>query len=119
MSTIKAALGGGVPLVDLDKGTPIPLCLVFQLPHKLTPTNVRDGFGKGVVLDLQALGKRAELVVDALESVQFLADKDLVRLLDEEKNADVKAGVSLVLGALPRDRVLKNFPDPKAREAVG
>src|SRR5438270_1798335 len=59
MSTIKAALGGGVPLVDLDKGTPIPLCLVFQLPHKLTPANVRDGFGKGVVfdhiLDLQAL----------------------------------------------------------------
>ncbi len=39
------------------------------------------------------------------------------RLIDEEKNPDVKAGISLVLGALPRDRVLKNFTDAKSRDA--
>jgi hypothetical protein len=41
----------------------------------------------------------------------------MVRLIDEEKNADVKAGISLVLGALPRDRVLGNVGDAKAQAA--
>ena len=41
----------------------------------------------------------------------------MAHLIDEEKNADVKSGVALVLGALPRDRVLKNVGDAKAQEA--
>ncbi len=41
----------------------------------------------------------------------------LTRLVEEEKSQEVKAGISLVLGALPRDRVLKNLADPKARAA--
>ncbi len=35
--------------------------------------------------------------------------------MDVEANPDVKAGVSLVLGTLPRERVLKNFTSPEAR----
>jgi hypothetical protein len=41
----------------------------------------------------------------------------MIRLVDEEKNPDVKSGISLVLGALPRDRVLANVGDAKAQEA--
>ncbi len=55
MPAHRAAFGGWVPFVNLDQDTPIPLCFVFQLGHKLTPSDVADGFGKGVVLDLQAL----------------------------------------------------------------
>src|SRR6266849_2438894 len=51
MSTVKAALGGGIPLVDLDEVPSVPCCLVFQLPDKLTPSHIRDGFRKAMVLD--------------------------------------------------------------------
>ena len=59
MSTVKAAFGGGIPLVDLDQVPPIPCCFVFQLGHKLTPTHITDRFCQTVifdhVLDLQTL----------------------------------------------------------------
>src|SRR6266566_6558844 len=59
MPAHRTAFGGWVPFVNLDQGTPIPLCFVFQLGHKVTPSDVADGSGKGVVLDhvldLQAL----------------------------------------------------------------
>src|SRR6266852_1698107 len=51
MSTVKAALGGGIPLVDLDEVPSVPCCLVFQLPDKLTLSHIRDGFRKAMVLD--------------------------------------------------------------------
>src|SRR4051812_2758374 len=51
MSTVKAAFGGWVPLVNLDNGTAIPFCFVFQLPDKLTPSHIRDGLCQAVVLD--------------------------------------------------------------------
>ena len=59
MSTMVAPLRGGVELVDLDEGTPIPLGLVVQLAYKFTPTQIIDGLGEAMVLnhvlDLQAL----------------------------------------------------------------
>src|SRR6266699_1373349 len=59
MSTVVAPLRGGVELVDLDEGTPIPLGLVVQLAYKFTPTHIIDGLGEAMVLnhvlDLQAL----------------------------------------------------------------
>src|SRR5216684_1757503 len=59
MTTVKAAFGGWVPLVNLDKSPSIPLCFVFQLPDELTPSHIRDGFCQAVVfdhvLDLQTL----------------------------------------------------------------
>jgi hypothetical protein len=39
----------------------------------------------------------------------------LIKLLDDEKSTEVKSGVSLVLGALPRERVLRNFTNQEAR----
>ena len=72
------------------------------------PANIRRLATEELVRNLQRFGPT---------SITDPQIATLVRLLDEEKNADVKAGISLVLGALPRDRVLKNFPDPKAREA--
>ena len=51
MSTVKAAFGRGIPLVDLDEVSAIPCCLVFQLGHKLTPTHVTDSLGQTVVFD--------------------------------------------------------------------
>src|SRR5947208_3095076 len=41
MSTIETPLTGRIPLVNSDKGTPIPLCFVFQLANKLTPSQVK------------------------------------------------------------------------------
>ena len=59
MPTVKATFGGGIPLVDLDQGSPIPCCFVFELGHELTPTHVTDRFCKAMifdyVLDCQAL----------------------------------------------------------------
>src|SRR2546429_9373929 len=59
MSTVKAAFGRGIPLVNLDQVAAIPCCLVFEVGHKLTPTHITDSFCQTVVLDhvlhLQAL----------------------------------------------------------------
>src|SRR5260370_39433705 len=51
MSTVKAAFGGWVPLVDFDKVASIPLGFVFQLGHELTPTDITDRFTQLMVLD--------------------------------------------------------------------
>ncbi|HEV3144637.1 MAG TPA: hypothetical protein VGZ47_12180 [Gemmataceae bacterium] len=40
----------------------------------------------------------------------------LLRLNFDEKDAGVKSAVAVVLGAIPRDRVLKNLPDDAARK---
>src|SRR5438045_2872886 len=50
MTTIEAALRGGVELVNPDKGSAIPLGFVFQLAHELTPSHITNRFGKTVVL---------------------------------------------------------------------
>src|SRR6266581_6026816 len=59
MSTVKAAFGRRVPLVNLDEGPSIPLGFILQLPGELTPSDIRDGFCQTVVfdhmLDLQTL----------------------------------------------------------------
>src|SRR5437879_13478735 len=51
MSTVKAAFGGGIPLVNLDEGTPIPCRFVLKLSDKLTPSHIRAGFCQAVVLN--------------------------------------------------------------------
>jgi len=59
MATPEAPLRGRVELINLDKGTSVPLCFVFQLAHKFTPADITNGFTQlGVVyhiLDLQTL----------------------------------------------------------------
>src|SRR5258706_977585 len=51
MTTIETAFGTGIPLVNFDKGSPVPLSFVFELSHKLAPSHIRDGLSKVVVLD--------------------------------------------------------------------
>jgi hypothetical protein len=51
MSTGKAAFGRRVPLVNLDKHTPVPGRLVFQLADKLPPSHIANRLGKRMVLD--------------------------------------------------------------------
>ena len=59
MTTSETALRGGIPLVNLDERSPVPLSFVLELPHKLAPSHIRDGLGKLVVLyhilDVQTL----------------------------------------------------------------
>ncbi len=70
MSTVKAAFGRGVELVNLDKGTPIPDRFVLQLPDELTPTHVTDGFCQAMVfehvLDVQTLDTDRLVLTDQL-----------------------------------------------------
>jgi hypothetical protein len=72
------------------------------------PANIRNLAANELIRNLQRFGPTS------LTDAQI---GGLIRLLDEEKNADVKAAISLVLGALPPERVLKNFPDEKSRTA--
>src|SRR6266852_4744789 len=59
VTTVETTLRGRIPLVNLDERSPIPLSFVCELSHKLTPSHIRDGLGKCVVLyhvlDLQTL----------------------------------------------------------------
>src|SRR5713101_1766436 len=50
MTTSETALRGRIPLVNLDKRSPIPLSFVFELSHKLTPSHIGDGLRQFVVL---------------------------------------------------------------------
>ena len=50
MSTVKAAFGRGIELVNLDKGTSVPCCLIVQLSDELTPADIADGLGQTVIL---------------------------------------------------------------------
>ncbi len=70
MSTVKATFRRGIPLVNLDEGTPIPERFVFQLPDELTPTDVTDGFCQAMVfdqiLDVQTLDTDRLILTDQL-----------------------------------------------------
>ena len=70
MTTVKAAFGGWVPLVDLDKATPVPTGFVFQLSDELTPSHITNRFCKLVVLyhilDLQTLDAYDLVLADDL-----------------------------------------------------
>src|SRR5205809_3220364 len=45
------SLRRGIEPINLNELPPIPLCLVFQLAHKLAPADIRDGLSQTVVLD--------------------------------------------------------------------
>src|SRR5258708_5146168 len=51
MTTVKAALGGWVPLVNFNNGTLVPLCFVLKLSDKFRPTYITDSFRQTVVFD--------------------------------------------------------------------
>ena len=70
MPTGATRLAGRVPAINLDQAAPIPLGLVFQLPHELAPTHISDGLGKGGmlhhVLDCQTLDHDRLVLTDEL-----------------------------------------------------
>src|SRR2546426_8695622 len=103
MATVKAAFGGRIPLVNLDKGSSIPCCFVLQLPDKLTPTDIGDSLSQAVVcdhvLDLQTLDTddlvfaydvSRELVLRVAASIRYLS----------MYTSPFRTGFGAVLGAL-------------------
>ena len=51
MSTRGTAFGRRVPAVNFDQVPAIPFCLVFELGHKLTPSDIADSFAEFGILD--------------------------------------------------------------------
>ena len=102
MSTVKAAFGRRVPLVNLDEGTSIPLGFILQLPGELTPSDIRDGFCQRVVfdhmLDLQTLDTY-DLVFayDASRELVLIVSSSIGNLLMDA--SDFETSLVPVLGA--------------------
>src|SRR5436305_14309732 len=102
MPAIKAPFGTGVPLVNLDEGSSIPLCFVVQLSHKLTPSHIRDGLRETVVLD-HILDRKA-LNTDHLVFV-YQFGRELVLVVPPTvgnsfvDTSDLQTGLRTVLGA--------------------
>src|SRR5713226_1457247 len=91
MSTVKAALGRWVPLVNLDQGPSIPGGFVFKLSDKLRPTHVTDGFCQAVVfdhiLDLQALDTYdLAFAYDVSRELMLIVSSTVCNLLMEASN---------------------------------
>src|SRR6266536_3218765 len=74
MTTSETALRGRIPLVNLDERSPVPLCFVLELPHKLAPSHIRDGLRKFVILD-------HVLDVQTLDAYDLVLAYDLCREL--------------------------------------
>ena len=51
MLACMAGFRRGIPLINLDQHSSVPLRFVFQLSDKLTPSHIADRFCKAVVLD--------------------------------------------------------------------
>ena len=51
MTTLETAFTGGIPLVNFDQASTIPVGLVFELGHKLTPSSIADRFTQCWMLD--------------------------------------------------------------------
>ncbi len=72
------------------------------------PVEVRRSAARHLVRQIQHLG------VTSLSSQQIVA---LVRQLDDETDAEVKAGIGSILGALPDDRILSSLEDSQSQQA--
>jgi CheY-like chemotaxis protein len=79
-----------------------------------------------VIIDIQRPGEVRRLAAHQLvRQIQQLGVTSLtepqivsfIRLVDEEKDPGVKANLGLIIGTLPRDRVLATFAEPQAKEA--
>ncbi len=51
MLAIMAGFTGGIPPIDFDEGSSIPLALILQLADKLAPSHITDRFCKAVIFD--------------------------------------------------------------------
>ena len=109
MSTVKAAFGRGVPLVNLDNATSIPCSFVLKLSDQFRPTDVTDGFRQRVVLDhvldLQTLDAY-DLVFayDASRELMLIVSPAICNLLVDASN--LETSLVSILRALFRASVL-------------
>ena len=51
MLAIMTGFTRGIPTVNFDEGSSIPLALIVQLADKLAPSHITDRFCKAVILD--------------------------------------------------------------------
>jgi len=63
MTTSATTLRRRIELVNLDEPSSVPFRFVFQLPHKLAPSYIRDGFRQFVVLYHILDGKTLDAMV--------------------------------------------------------
>lgn len=89
MATIETAFTGGIPLVNFDKGSTVPVGFVFELGHKLRPTDITDGFGKTAILDhvLDCQRLNTHDLVLAYESGRKFLQKVTAAISDTGMNA--------------------------------
>ncbi len=103
MSTVKAAFGRGIELVNLDKRSPIPGRFVLKLSDKFRPPHVTDGFCQTVVLDhilnLQTLDTDRLVLTDQL--CRELVLRITASVTDPRMDAShLETSLGAVLGAL-------------------
>ncbi len=48
---IMTGFTGGIPTIDFDEGSSVPLALVVQLTNELTPSDITDSFCEAVIFD--------------------------------------------------------------------
>ncbi len=51
MLAVMTRFTGGIPTVNYDEGSRVPLAFVLQLADELTPSHITDGFCQRVILD--------------------------------------------------------------------
>src|SRR5712692_406222 len=100
MTTVKAAFGGWVPLVNFHNGTPVPICFVLKLSDKFRPPYITDSFSQTVVFDyvfdLQTL-EAYDLVFAYDPGREFLliVSSPVCNLLMETSNLETSFGTVL------------------------
>lgn len=88
VTTVRATLGAGEPLVNFDKLAPIPCGLVLQLSDQFTPTTIANGSRQFVVsyhsLHMQILNRNH--LIFAYQLSGQLMQKVLSRILNSSLN---------------------------------
>jgi len=103
MTTVKAAFGRWVPLVNLDQRTPIPRCFVLKLPDKLSPTHITDSFRQTAILDHVLDGKTLDaydlvFAYGVSRELMLVVSSAICNLLMD--TSDLETSLGLVLGPL-------------------
>src|SRR5690349_2733139 len=102
MSAIETAFTGRVPPINLDQGSTIPVGFVFQLRHKLRPSDIANRFGEVLILDQVLDGQRLDTdrLVFTNQSCREVVQKITASISDTSMNAsNVLSGFVSVLGA--------------------
>lgn len=102
MTTVEAALTGGVPSVTLDQGSTIPVGFVVELGHELRPCDITHSVTQGWMLDhvLDCQRLNTHDVVLAYESGRACVQEVTAAICDAGmKASDVETSLVSVLRA--------------------